>query len=415
MAANDKPVFIKKQGKNFSGDRNFLQTFKDLLSKKGVIGWNRWLYRSSSKENSFRNSEWNLRGIDLSGLNLSGINLRGIELSDADFTRTNLIRANLSDAHLWQTKFDYADLTFADFTNSTLNYSSFINCKLHNARVVSADLTCTNFKNAKLIKANLAYSNLGGADLRGANLMGATVTGTNTWDVLIDSFTKQENLIIEQWDDPLLEISDDSNSSRDNIILQTNDIEVAQLLYLLTRRNANGKSEKLKNVIDAMTDRIVLILGNFGLRRKSILKAMREKLANNGYVPVIFDFEPPNDRDLIETVGVLAGLSRFVIADLTSPSSTPLEALLIISGFKVPFATIVLEGKKVFSMFNSLKAKYDWVLQPWQYKNKKHLVNQLERNVIIPCEKMRQSIARQRKAAQSSTPNSSALTNVPRK
>ena len=104
---------------------------------------------------------------------------------------------------------------------------------------------------------------------------------------------------------------------------------------MLTRKNKEDKSEKIKTVIDAMTSNVVLLLGNFTAARKANLKIVRSELANKGYVPVIFDFDRPNDRNLIESVAILAGLAKFIIADFTMPRSTPLEARLIISGFKV--------------------------------------------------------------------------------
>jgi hypothetical protein len=48
----------------------------------------------------------------------------------------------------------------------------------------------------------------------------------------------------------------------------------------------------------------------------------------------------------------------------------------------------VLEDK-IFGMFDSLKEKYDWVLEPWEYKNKDHLIKNLQSQIVGPCEKKR--------------------------
>jgi hypothetical protein len=143
----------------------------------------------------------------------------------------------------------------------------------------------------------------------------------------------------------------------------------------------------------------VLLLGNFGSRRKTILNAMRDKLADLEYSPVIFDFAAPVDRDLIETVALLAGLSRFVIADLTQPRSTPLETLLIIPQLMVPFASVIQQGERPFSMFRVLQAKYDWVLKPQPYRNQKHLMRKLESAIIDPCEHTRDRLNQRRQQA----------------
>ena len=50
---------------------------------------------------------------------------------------------------------------------------------------------------------------------------------------------------------------------------------------------------------------------------------MRVALRNRNYLPIVFDFEKPMNRDFTETVLTLAGLARFVIADLTDPRSIP--------------------------------------------------------------------------------------------
>jgi len=40
---------------------------------------------------------------------------------------------------------------------------------------------------------------------------------------------------------------------------------------------------------------------------------------------MMFDFERSKERDFTETIRILAGLSRFIIADITNPKSSPLE------------------------------------------------------------------------------------------
>ena len=80
---------------------------------------------------------------------------------------------------------------------------------------------------------------------------------------------------------------------------------------------------------------------------------------------MLFDFERPKERDLIETIKLLAGLSLFVIADVTNPRSTPQELETIPrQTFQVPiFVSIVQEPAREFSTFAGLM-KYSWVLPP---------------------------------------------------
>jgi hypothetical protein len=264
---------------------------------------------------------------------------------------------------------------------------------LDRGRLVAANLVLINARGASFRHANLSHAVLNGARLYGADLTGARVAGTSTWGVEIDADTRQKDLVVDAWVDPLEDIVDDTDSAIPNIIVHVDHIEAAHLLYLISTKG------KFKMVVDAMTERVVLLLGNFASRRKAVLNAVRHKLAHFGYAPVVFDFAAPVDRDLIETVALIAGLSRFVIADLTRPRSTPLESLLIAPQLMVPFASIIQEGERPFSMFRSLQAKYDWVLPTWTYRDQKHLISQLKGKIIDPCERTREVLTRRRQAA----------------
>jgi hypothetical protein len=82
-------------------------------------------------------------------------------------------------------------------------------------------------------------------------------------------------------------------------------------------------------------DRGVLLLGRFkdgGLDR---LYSMREWFQHKGYMAMIFDFARPDNLSLTETVVTMAGLSKFVVADL-SGSSVPAELQSIFTQIKKP-------------------------------------------------------------------------------
>jgi hypothetical protein len=97
------------------------------------------------------------------------------------------------------------------------------------------------------------------------------------------------------------------------------------------------------------------------------------------YVPMIFDFERPTQRDFTETIKVLAGLSRFIIADITNPKSSPLELQATMPEYMVPFVPIIQEDEAPFSMFRDLKQKYgEWVLDVLEYDSVAGLLRVLE-------------------------------------
>jgi hypothetical protein len=104
-------------------------------------------------------------------------------------------------------------------------------------------------------------------------------------------------------------------------------------------------------------------------------------------VPIVFDFDEPNNRDTIETVAVLAGLSHFIVADLSRPRSTPLEAHLVIPTIAVPFAPILHVDESPFPMFTALERKYPWVLPIVHYRSPKDVVSRLKKEIVDPAEK----------------------------
>ena len=95
----------------------------------------------------------------------------------------------------------------------------------------------------------------------------------------------------------------------DESAIHVDNLEVAQFVYLLLN------NDKIRDVIDTIGKKAVLILGRFTTDRKAVLDAIREALRNSGYLPILFDFEKPGTRDTHETIVTLAGMVRFIIAD----------------------------------------------------------------------------------------------------
>jgi len=100
------------------------------------------------------------------------------------------------------------------------------------------------------------------------------------------------------------------------------------------------------------------------------------------YTPMMFDFEKVESRDFTETIKFLAGMSRFVIVDLTSPKSSPLELQATVPDYMIPFVPIIEEGENPFSMFNDLWIKYKWMLPPLRYPNKDTLLEKFQKGII---------------------------------
>jgi len=158
-------------------------------------------------------------------------------------------------------------------------------------------------------------------------------------------------------------------------------LEVAQFIYLLLNNS------KIRDVIDTITSKAVLILGRFTPERKTTLNALRDALRNHNYLPILFDFEKPTNRDFTETVSTLAHLARFVIADLTDPRSIPQELTAVIPRLlSVPVRPLLLGSQSEWALFSDPLAQYPQVIPPFHYTNDAMLLSCLEADVIAPAE-----------------------------
>jgi len=299
------------------------------------------------------------------GARLTRADLTGADLTDADFDGAFLDAAVLTDAKLYNTSLSRADLTRATLTGADLAYA-----RLSEAKLLESNCAGANLQGVLLFGSNLSRANLRGAVLlnavaiqtnfTGADLTGCRVYGLSAWDVTLDQ-AKQTKLVI----------------TREEPHVHVDDLEVAQFIYLLLHR------QKLRSVLTTLGERTVLILGRF-TERKELLEGIADKLRTLNYLPIVFDFERPTDRDLTETVKVLAGLSLFVVADITNPRSVPLELQATVPDYMVPFVSLVQRGQPVFGMFDDLPRKYDWALPLLEYSSADSLLAAFENKVVAP-------------------------------
>jgi Pentapeptide repeats (8 copies) len=291
--------------------------------------------------------EANLNRAELGGAVLKGANLKGANLIEANLIEANLIEANLYGARLWMAKLSKA--------------------KLLKAVLARADLEDTKLGGADLRGAKLQGATLVRTDLTGADLTGCRIYGVSAWELKLET-TKQQNLVITSENEPEITVDD---------------IEVAQFIYLMLN------NQKVRNVIDTITSKAVLILGRFTDERKAVLDALREELRKRNYLPILFDFAPSATRDITETVSLLARMSRFVVADITDAKSIPQELAVIVPNLpSVPVQPLLLEGSAEYSMFEHFK-RYPWVLETYKYPSSERLIADLGERVIDPAEKWR--------------------------
>ena len=106
-------------------------------------------------------------------------------------------------------------------------------------------------------------------------------------------------------------------------------------------------------------------------------------------MPILFDFEGPDTRNLTETIGILAAMSRFVIADITDAKSIPQELHAIVPALpSLPVQPIIQGTQYEYGMFKDF-AGYLSVLPPFRYENTEHLLESLSDSVIAPVTRKR--------------------------
>jgi len=162
--------------------------------------------------------------------------------------------------------------------------------------------------------------------------------------------------------------------------LAVDNLELAQFTYLLLN------NKKIRHFIDTVTSKAVLILGRFTPERKRVLNAIRNDLRKRHYLPILFNFDNPANRDITETVSILAHIAKFVIADITDAKSIPQELERIVPGLpSVPVQPLLLASQREYGMFKHYR-RYPWVLEPFIYKDEDHLLSALTEAVIDPAE-----------------------------
>ena len=273
-----------------------------------------------------------LRAANLSNTDLREANLNGADLTDTDLSGTDLREANLSRADLYR-----------------------------------ADLSRANLEHAYLKGATFVATNL-----TGATLNNCTVYGVAVWQVELQG-AKQNNLIITPPDEPTVTV--------DNL-------KVAQFIYLLLN------NAEIREVIDTVAKKAVLILGRFTPERKQVLDALKDELRRLDYLPILFDFNKPASRDITETISTLAHLARFVIADITDAKSIPQELMLIVPNLpSVPIQPLILNSQHEYGMFEHF-TRYSWMLPVYQYLDEVSLLQSFQEFVIAPAEQKAKELAK---------------------
>jgi hypothetical protein len=145
-------------------------------------------------------------------------------------------------------------------------------------------------------------------------------------------------------------------------------------------------NEKVREVIDTITSKSVLILGRFTEERKPVLETLRQELRQRNYLPILFDFEKPRNRDTDETITLLARMARFVVADISDAKSVLQELRAIVPDLpSVPVQPIILSTQEEPGMFDFYRNRPSF-LSVHRYTSQEQLIAELGEKIIRPAE-----------------------------
>ncbi len=370
---------------------NKLKTDLDFLlecnedSNYGYVKWSKWRKENQVRIPNLENANLNkieLLKYDFNNANFKGAQLEAAKLINCEFINADLDNVNLESANCSFSNFTKATLNNVNFSSADLINTTMIDCNCINAKFINVSMvqnlaggsnfSFSDFTGSKIVITNLVNCNLqetkfidcflNGSNLSRSNLdksiiKNSTIYGVSTWDISTKD-SLQENLTI-------------TNLYNDSV-LTVDDIEIANFIYLISNNN------KVANAIDNISTKVVLILGRFTPERIEILKYIKSILKRKNYVPILFDFEKPDRRDLTETIGLIGRMSKFVVADLTDAKSIPQElSELIPNNPSLTIYPIVSKEHREYSMFEHWE-RYPWVKDIYKYGNKSELDDHFE-------------------------------------
>ena len=341
------------------------------IFKQGSDAWNSWReqnphIRPDLSDIDFENDLHSYKSMydmpEFSGYNLSDMNLNRITARNSSFTLCSFAGSELHFSDLCFSFFYDCCFDTAGLAVTKIGSAQFHECDFTNADLSYCSAEETNFSGSKFISTKLSNMSLVKTDFSNTVIDGSRVYGVSTWDLNLEG-SIQSNIYIEE--------------HGTSITVPT--IELAQFISLLVTNS------KIRDVIDTITSKVVLILGRFTEARKSVLDEIKGELQERGYLPVLFDFDGPSSRDVTETVVTLASLAKFVVADISSPKSIPQELTSIVPNFpSLPVQPVIEHTQSEYGMFEHFK-RYPWVLNEIRYREEE--IKSLVEQIVINCER----------------------------
>lgn len=348
----------------------------DILSQ-GRKAWNDWMRINWKDLPKFEVvSDRTLRNQQVTNLSLGVADLCSLDLQKFKvFEGYNFKRVRFNKSNLNKVKFINCQFKKANFSGADLSNTTFQNCSFELTNMLNANLSVGHFENCNFLGANLVATSLYKAIfkncmLHNCNLMWAQIIETTFFD---SSFYRCRLYAASIWN---VNIENTSQTEfiitkREEIEISVDHLEIAQFLYLMINNS------KIKNIIETLTSKIILILGRFTDERKPILNDIKDRIRTIGYIPVIFDFAKPEGKDYMEPVLLIAQLARFVIADFSDPKIILEEIPRIVDNTSTVIIPIITLGQREPSTLYNMRINRLTILDTYHYSELEELLSTL--------------------------------------
>lgn len=322
---------------------------------------------------------------------VNNTSMRSSSFNNGDFYRCEIRKSNIS-----QSTFSGSDMTGSTWSVVDGRQSVFIKCNFASAEMHRFHGFQSNFKSSHWTNSILKTSDFRRANFEDCKMDGSTVRGCSFGSATMP-FMKWINFSVADCDLRRAEISDstfENGKIKDCRIygLAAWGVKFSQVeqsdLDISSKRDISIKcisveygivishflhNESIKKYFETLSDKVVLILGRFTPSRKVFLEIIRYELKNAGYVPVLFDFDKPDTKDLTETVLALALSSRAICADLSDPRCIPHELAVIAPNVTAIIHTLIETGHEPYAMFEDLLGRYRVIRRPLIYGDAEQL------------------------------------------
>lgn len=282
-----------------------------------------------------------------------------------NFSRTNFHKSSFESAI-----FPKADMTNCYLYEADMSAAGFPGADFSGSMIRKAYCSGTDFTDAIFIDCVLNNSTIIRVNFSGVRLEGCNVYGVSAWEIKANEKTVQKELFLHRDNFSRKDIGQSSD-----VLSYVDDLALAQFFYFLNQPDGFGKSLKQLN------KRSVLLLGKFKEGGLELLKTVGEMLRRRNYIPIVFDFDPSEHTSLIENVTTMAGLSRFVLANLEG-NSVPAELAKVTSNYRNPVIGWIHDDKhhEVYAMFKDVAALAN--AQYFTYTNELNLEVQLDKVIV---------------------------------